>query len=258
MKLDGKMEALNTAIRDALPHMKDAASNNPNAEVLVRVLRFSTGAAWHVGTPVMVQDFQWTDIPAEEGVTELGRAMVMIAEQLKVDKMPQRALPPVLALVTDGLPTDDFVSGLRRLMDEPWAKKAVRVAIGIGDDADMETLQRFIGHNEIRPLRANNPDQLVRYIRWASTAVVGSASQPRNTGLDVPAATPPAVAPPSATTPSAPIPDDDPALTSAFGPPSPPASISTPDPASSTGAGLSSTVHVTPPPAGPENEPEIW
>jgi uncharacterized protein YegL len=93
--------------------------------------------------------------------------------------MPDRALPPVLVLVSDGRPTDAFVRGLKALMAEPWGRKAARLAIAIGRDADLEVLQRFIGHAEIRPLRANNPDDLVRFIRWASTAVLQAASDPK-------------------------------------------------------------------------------
>jgi uncharacterized protein YegL len=92
--------------------------------------------------------------------------------------MPQRALPPVVVLVSDGYPTDDFATGLAALMSEPWGKKAVRVAIAIGQDADTAALERFIGNAEIKPVRANNPEQLTRFIRWASTAVLKSASAP--------------------------------------------------------------------------------
>ena len=38
-------------------------------------------------------------------------------------------------------------------MDLPWGKKAVRVAIAIGEDADHEVLQKFIGHPELKPCR---------------------------------------------------------------------------------------------------------
>jgi uncharacterized protein YegL len=92
--------------------------------------------------------------------------------------MSDRALPPVLVLISDGQPTDDFGKGLDALLTEPWGKKAVRVAIAIGDDADLDVLRRFIAHPEIEPLQANNPEALVRHIRWVSTAVLQAASSP--------------------------------------------------------------------------------
>jgi hypothetical protein len=70
-------------------------------------------------------------------------------------------------------------------MDQPWGKKAVRIAIAIGEDVDLDLLQKFIGHPEFKPLQANNAETLVRYIKWASTEVLKSASSPASQTLDV-------------------------------------------------------------------------
>ena len=128
-----------------------------------------------------------------DGVTDLGKALSMLAEQLRIPPMTDRALPPVLVLISDGCPTDDFHKGLQALMNEPWGKKAVRIAIAIGEDADTEVLQKFIGHPELQPLQANNPEALVRHIKWVSTAVLKAASSPASqatgataSGLNVP------------------------------------------------------------------------
>jgi uncharacterized protein YegL len=177
MSVAGKIQALNNAIREAIPHMQRVAEENPNAEVLVRALRFSSGAQWHLREPTPVADFKWEDLAAG-GVTDMGRALAMVAEELKIPPMSERALPPVLVLISDGQPTDDFETGLRVLMKLPWGKKAVRIAVAIGEDADYDVLQKFIGDVEFKPLQANNPEALVRTIRWVSTAVLQSASAP--------------------------------------------------------------------------------
>jgi uncharacterized protein YegL len=172
-----KIQSLNNAIKEAIPHMQSVADENPSAQVMVRAIRFSSGATWHIGSPTAVADFTWMDLDAD-GVTDMGKALSMVAEQLKIPPMTDRALPPVLVLISDGQPTDDFGSGLKELMAEPWGKKSVRIAIAIGQDADHDVLQKFIGHTEIKPLQANNPEALVKYIKWVSTAVVKSASSP--------------------------------------------------------------------------------
>lgn len=177
MATDGKIQELNTAIKEATPHMRAVADDNPNADVLVRAIKFSSGAQWHLSQPTPVADFRWTDLGAE-GVTDMGRALTMVADQLKMPPMTDRALPPVLVLISDGQPTDDFASGLQALMNQPWGKKAVRIAIAMGGDADLEVLQKFIGNSELKPLQANNPETLARHIRWVSTAVLKSASSP--------------------------------------------------------------------------------
>jgi uncharacterized protein YegL len=204
MKDDGKIQSLNMAIREAIPHMQKVASENPNAQVLVRAIKFASGAQWHITQPTPVEDFKWEDLKAD-GVTDMGKALTMVAEQLDVTKMGERALPPVLVLISDGQPTDSFEKGLKKLLDEPWGKKAVRIAIAIGQDADHDVLQKFIGHNEIKPLQANNPEALVNYIKWVSTAVLKSASAPASQAT--------AATPSNAVTPP-PIPNAAPAATS--------------------------------------------
>jgi uncharacterized protein YegL len=202
MSVDGKIQALNTAIREAIPHMRDVANENPNAEVLVRAISFSTGARWHISQPASLESFQWVDLTAG-GSTDMGQAFRLLSEQLKMPPMPPRALPPVLVLISDGLPTDDYRGGLKQLMAEPWAQKAVRVAIAIGKDANLDVLERFIADPEITPVRVSNPQQLAHYIRWASTAVLKSASSPASQARDaaravnvpIPPAPPPTAGP---------------------------------------------------------------
>lgn len=212
---DGKIQALNTAIHEAIPHMQKVADDNPNAQVLVRAVSFGSGAQWHISQPTPVADFKWTDLSAS-GETDMGKALLAVSDQLRIPPMTDRALPPVLVLISDGQPTDDFESGLRALLDQPWGKKAVRIAIAIGRDADTEVLERFIGNPEVKPLSANSPEALVKYIRWASTAVLKSASSPAaQAGAETPAgdaasaAIPPAPVPvPAAPDPAAAGDDD--------------------------------------------------
>ncbi|MGI6683265.1 MAG: vWA domain-containing protein [Myxococcota bacterium] len=177
MSVEGKIETLNHAVKDAIPHMIEVARENPNAQILIRALRFSSGAQWHINEPVPVEEFEWTDLSAG-GVTDMGAAFDALAEQLKIPPMPPRALPPVILLLSDGMPTDDYGPALRNLLKLPWAQKAVRLAIGIGRDRNMEVLQRFIDNPEIHPFEANNPEQLVKFIKWATTVPVKAASSP--------------------------------------------------------------------------------
>jgi uncharacterized protein YegL len=198
MSINGKIQSLNNAIRQVIPLMREAADDNPNAQVLVRALKFSNGAQWHISQPTPVETFEWKDLSAE-GVTDMGKALCLLADQLKMPPMTDRALPPVVVLLSDGQPTDNFNDGLKQLMQQPWGKKAVRVSIAIGQDADYEVLQKFIGHSELQPLSANNPDALIDRIRWVSTAVLKSVSAPasQSQGTVIQAHIPIPVAPPT-------------------------------------------------------------
>jgi len=185
MAAQGKMQSLNQAIRQSLPGMNRVARDNPEARVLVRAVSFADQASWHIPEPTLVEGLEWRDLQAG-GCTAMGAALELVAEQLRAPPMEERALPPVLVLISDGQPTDDFEAGLARLMREPWAQKAVRLSIALGHDADLEILQQFIGpapanqsgRSPRRPLQASNATSLAQFIQWASTAVVGAASMP--------------------------------------------------------------------------------
>ncbi|MFM7362540.1 MAG: vWA domain-containing protein [Cyanobium sp.] len=200
MEGQGKMQSLNQAIRQSLPAMAEVAQDNPEASVLVRAVSFASQAQWHIPDPTPASEVaqRWQDLTAQKlGLTAMGAAMRLVAQALRTPPMEQRALPPVLVLISDGAPTDDYSSGLQTLLREPWAQKAVRLSIAIGHDADHEHLQAFIGpdassgasmdanrmpgasaRNPLRPLQANDARTLARYMKWASTAVIGAVSRP--------------------------------------------------------------------------------
>lgn len=163
-----KIGTVNHAIQSVIPDMVDAANNNPNAQLLIRTLQFSTGASWVTANPVLVEDFAWDDLQAG-GVTDLGSAFELLSAQLTIPPMSDRALPPVLVLLSDGQPTDDYKKSLDKLLHLPWGKKAVRIAIAIGQDADDTVLTEFTGNREL-VLQANNAAMLTKMIKWASTA----------------------------------------------------------------------------------------
>ena len=110
--------------------------------------------------------------------TDMGEAMKLLAGSVSQASMPDRALPPVMVLVSDGIPTDDFVAGIKQLDSEPWGKKAIRMSIGIGGDVDLDVLHKFNRPSEIKPFKADNPQALLAYIRWTSTQVLRAASSP--------------------------------------------------------------------------------
>ena len=165
---------------------------------------------WITDAPVPLDQYAWRDLSIN-GITDMGAAMREMARELSVDNMPDRSVPPVIILLSDGQPTDDFKGGLAELMREPWGQRAVRISIAIGESADLDVLQQFIGHSEIKPLVANNSADLVNYIRWVSTAVLQTASAPASQSTTSTTETPTAMGNIADLTPPQPI--DNPADT---------------------------------------------
>ena len=81
-----KIGAVNCAIREVIPEMKNAADNNPNAQLMVRALKFSTGASWITSAPVNIEEYAWDDLEAG-GVTDLGEAYDLLAAQLSIEQL---------------------------------------------------------------------------------------------------------------------------------------------------------------------------
>ena len=175
-----KIGIVNDTITRVLPDMKDEADNNPNAQLLIRALKFATGASWLTAAPVSINDYVWEDLDAN-GVTDLGQAFDLLSAQLSVDELGTRALPPVIVLLTDGYPTDNYKKSLDNFKQLPWAKKAVKIAISIGQDADDDVLYDFTGNKEL-VLQANNASMLAKMIKWASTAISAVSSGVSNDG----------------------------------------------------------------------------
>ena len=173
-----RMASLNYAIRSAIPAMRAAAADNPENDVLVRVIGFGDKAKWILETPQNLPGFSWTDLkPA--GETAMGEALDLLAGVLNGKKMPGPQLPPVIVMVSDGLPTDEVDEGLAALEASEYGKGAVRIAVAIGSDADIPTLQSFMGKSGFKPLQANNAETLVNRIKWAASTplkVVSSAA----------------------------------------------------------------------------------
>lgn len=178
MSYGGKVETLNNAIRESIPHIREIA-REAEGSIKVHALTFSTGARW-IYNHVDIENFIWEDVKTK-GVTDMGRGFEVLAESLETGFEKARGYQPVMILLSDGLPTDDYEAGLKKLTDTYWGSKALRIAIAIGGDTDMDVLQDFIGDSfrgELKPLLAKNAIELRNYIRWASTAVSQASINP--------------------------------------------------------------------------------
>jgi hypothetical protein len=57
-----KIASLNYAIRAAIPELRNAAAENPEVEVRLRALRFSSSVEWHIESPTPLEDLDWSDM----------------------------------------------------------------------------------------------------------------------------------------------------------------------------------------------------
>ena len=174
-----KIGAVNSAIEEVVPELKDISENNADSRIKIAALTFSTGARWINTEPLDAGDFRWNYLDAS-GVTDLGEACVKLNEKLSRNAFMREAtgsFAPAIFLLSDGVPTDDYKHGLDKLKENNWFKKAIKVAVAIGDDADQKVLADFTGSKE-SVITVHTPEALKKWIQFVSvrSSEIGSRS----------------------------------------------------------------------------------
>ena len=105
MAAGGRIQALNTAIEETLPQLREDSLDHPQAHLFVRALTFADRPAWLNPAPVPVEQFRWERIQATpQGLTELGSAIMELVPVMRELSQSGRGFAPVLVLVSDGKP----------------------------------------------------------------------------------------------------------------------------------------------------------
>ena len=178
--LGSKIGSVNDAIENVLPMIGEISDENPDAEINVAALEFSTGTRWLYDEPKDAKEFIWQKVEAE-GLTSLGEACMELSKKLSRKggfmSSPSGCFAPAIILLSDGGPTDNFEDGLKVLQGNNWFKNAIRVAIAIGDDADKNVLKQFTGSSEA-VITVHNIDALKKMIRIIAitSSQIGSTS----------------------------------------------------------------------------------
>ena len=111
-----KIDDLNRVMREIIPQL--AGVGGCNTELKYAVLSFSSGCKWITSEPMIVEDNNnWKDLNAN-GITDLGMAFEELTSMLsrkKFLKSPSLSYAPVIFLMTDGYPTDNYKKGLEKL-----------------------------------------------------------------------------------------------------------------------------------------------
>jgi len=178
-----KIGALNAAVEDVLPELRDISDNNADAHIKIAVLAFSKGAKWLTPAPEDVANYHWSDLTAD-GVTDFGSACKELNSKLSRNAFMNDvagSFAPAIFLLSDGEPTDDYNKPLEDLKQNSWFKAAVKVAVAIGVDANKAVLEDFTGCRET-VLTVRTPEALKKMIRFVSVTMSKIGSQSGGVG----------------------------------------------------------------------------
>ncbi len=181
--MDGsKMGTLNAAVEEVIPEIRKISGENADAAIKIAVLEFSSGARWITPAPMNAEDFTWSFLDAD-GLTDFGEACKALNEKLSRKAFMSDAagsFAPAIFLLSDGEPTDDYRPELEKLKQNNWFRKAIKVAVAIGEDANRDVLSEFAGNKEA-VLSVHTPEALAKMIRFVS--VTASQIGSRSTGV---------------------------------------------------------------------------
>ncbi len=147
-----RIGTVNAAMEECIPLLKEVAAANDDAEIKVAILQFSSGCSWvtPASGPVGLDDIIWNDLQAT-GMTEFGGALIELDKKLSRNEYLNSqtgAYAPVILLLSDGGPTDNWETALNQIKQNNWFKHAIKIAIDIESGSDRAVLAQFTGNPE--------------------------------------------------------------------------------------------------------------
>jgi uncharacterized protein YegL len=177
MNAKGKITIVNKTIKEFIQLMWKQRSEK-QFTALMSVISFSDGCRWVYNVPVPFEGSVWCNLVAK-GNRDLGVAFHLLASRL----VHATHLAPVLILITDGAPSDDYKSGLSAFWSEYGGAMSNRFALGIGKDAPLNILTEFTGDTS-KVFHVSNEIQLAMAFGQISSQLL-SLPFPEKTGVDL-------------------------------------------------------------------------
>lgn len=202
-----KITSLNEAVRKMLGTLtKEGSQAN---EFLVSIITFG-GTASLACAPTPASELAYTNLTADGGTpfgAAIDKAKALIEDR---EQTPSRAYRPLVVLVSDGVPTDDWQNKLDHFIQDGRSAKCDRMALGIGREAyqgqGRATLERFIAGTEHKVFEAKDAGEIHNFFRFVTMSVVTrSLSQDPNAAPKDVALQPQQVGTPAGAAPIAPV-----------------------------------------------------
>ncbi|MEZ8022140.1 VWA domain-containing protein [Vibrio sp. 1F255] len=170
MSVDGKIATLNEAVKDMLATFSQESARQ--AEIKVGLITFGGNSAELHLPFAKAKEISEIEPLEAIGRTPMGDAFKLATELLEDQELlSSRDYRPVLLLLSDGIPTDDWKSNLTALCESERAKKASRFAMAIGSEADQQVLAEFNNDLEAPVFTANEARDIHRFFRAVTMSV---------------------------------------------------------------------------------------
>jgi uncharacterized protein YegL len=139
-------------------------------EFLVSVITFGSSVCVHL-PPTKASRVAWQPLTAA-GETHLGEALTLLKGRIEDQEItPSRAYRPVIVLVSDGKPNDEWEAALERFVTSGRSTKCDRMAVAIGADTHEDMLRRFIAGTPNPLFHASDASQILNTFQRITMSV---------------------------------------------------------------------------------------
>ncbi|ROI14188.1 vWA domain-containing protein [Epilithonimonas hominis] len=173
------------AVKNGVQMMMHSLRQNPQAieTAYVSIITFDTDARQVVPLTDLAS-FQVPEIKAQ-GVTSLGSALSLLADKMESEitktTMEQKGdWKPMTFIMTDGIPTDDWQSGLSRLKS---VNKGLIVGCAAGSGAD-DSILKQITESVVR-LDSADSDSIAKFFQWVTASISTTSTKVEESGIDL-------------------------------------------------------------------------
>ena len=179
---------VNTIMLEMVDLLREKANKLYSSELRIAVLQSYGTSQWLTDGLISPEDFSWQGLKAS-GASNFGNTLnelnnKLSREQFLVSEVGFKA--PVIIFMSDGEPTDDYESALNKIKsNNKWFQVATKIAIAVGDDANIQVLQKIAGNKEA-VIKVDDLETLKKLIRVVSVTatMIGSKSRTEDDQTD--------------------------------------------------------------------------
>jgi uncharacterized protein YegL len=173
------------AVKNGVQVMVSTLRNNPQAieTAFLSVITYDSSARQIIPLTEL-SNFQMKDIQAS-GTTSLGEALKVLgtcidAEVAKTTPETKGDWKPLVFIMTDGMPTDDWQSGLT---DFQKRKVGIVVACAAGNGADTSILKNIT--DNVVSLETADTQSISKFFQWVTASIGVSSTKVEDSGKEL-------------------------------------------------------------------------
>lgn len=173
------------AVKNGVQMMMHSLRQNPQAieTAFVSIITFDSNAKQIVPLTDLAS-FQMIDIKAS-GVTSMGAALALLADKLDTEitktTLEQKGdWKPLIFIMTDGVPTDNWQQGYNKLKS---VNKGLIVGCAAGQGADEAVLRQIT--NSVVRLDSADSESISKFFQWVTASIATTSTKVEESGKEV-------------------------------------------------------------------------